>query len=198
MPGHSQLLPLVEPLHFGAGFNEKLHLHLFKLTHTEDELTCNDLVSEGFTNLGDTKRQLHTSGLLHIQVVNEDSLGRFGTKIDLIGTISRVVQLRAEHQIELTNVGPVLGSADWVYDFLVYNDLLECFEVRSLHSEGVTLVEGVAFGLDIKHTRIRFTEFGFVKSLTKAFSGFGHLFIDLLIIFGDLIFNEVIGPITLL
>ena len=36
-----------------------LYIHLLKLTHTEDELACNDFVTESLTDLCDTERNLH-------------------------------------------------------------------------------------------------------------------------------------------
>ena len=87
VPGHAGLLPTVPPLHLGARAHEELHLHLLELAHAEDELAGYDFVTESLTNLGDTERNLHTTGLLYIQVIYEDTLCRFRTKVYLHGTI---------------------------------------------------------------------------------------------------------------
>ena len=66
MPAHTSLFPFLEPVEFTTGAYEKLHFHLLEFTHTEDELTCHDLVTESFTDLGDPERNFHTSGLLDV------------------------------------------------------------------------------------------------------------------------------------
>ncbi len=87
MPFQTNLLPFLEPIQFRSRFYKELHLHLFELTHTEDELTGNNLITESLTNLGNTERYFHTTGFLHIQIVYKDTLCRFRTKINLHGTI---------------------------------------------------------------------------------------------------------------
>ena len=107
VPCKTCLLPLLEPIHFGARLNEELHLHLFELTHTEDELASYDLVTEGFTNLSDTERYLHTARLLHVEVVNEDALCRFRTEVDCACAFSGRTYFGLKHEVELANVSPI-------------------------------------------------------------------------------------------
>ncbi len=52
VPSHPCFLPVAKPLKLCSGFDEELHLHLFELTHAEDELTCHDLIPERFAYLG--------------------------------------------------------------------------------------------------------------------------------------------------
>ena len=87
MPCHTGLLPFFKPFQFGTGLHEELHLHLFELPHTEDKLACHDLVAESLTNLGDTKRHLHAACLLHIEVVDKDTLCSLGAQIDFVGSV---------------------------------------------------------------------------------------------------------------
>src|SRR5688572_4545050 len=84
MPPHSFFFPELVPFHFFAGFDEELHLHLFKFPHTEDELSCDDLIPECFTYLGDSKRYLHPSCFLHIKKVDKNPLSRFRPQINLV------------------------------------------------------------------------------------------------------------------
>ena len=86
VPFQSFFAPFLEPLEFGTWLYEILHFHLLELAHTENELTGNNLVAESLTYLCDTKRNLHTTGLLHIEVVDENTLCRFGTQIDGVST----------------------------------------------------------------------------------------------------------------
>ena len=82
VPSHSGGRPLFVPFQFGARAHKKLHFHLLKLPHTEDKLPCYDLVTEGFADLGDAKRNLHAGGLLHVEEVDKDPLCRLRTKVD--------------------------------------------------------------------------------------------------------------------
>lgn len=82
------LLPVFKPLHLCSRLAEELHFHLLELTHTEDKLACNNLIAESLSYLADTKWQLHTTRLLNIEKVNEDTLRRLWAKIDLIGSLS--------------------------------------------------------------------------------------------------------------
>ena len=108
MPCKTVLFPCLEPVEFRTRLDEELHLHLLEFPHPEDELAGHNLISEGFSYLSYSERNLHAAGLLHIQVVHEYSLCRFRTQIDDIGVIGSVAELCAEHQIELAYLGPVL------------------------------------------------------------------------------------------
>ena len=88
MPFQASLFPFLEPIHLFARANKKLHFHLFELAHTEDELTSNDFITERFTDLSNTERHFHTTSLLYIQEVNEDTLCRFRTQINFHCAIS--------------------------------------------------------------------------------------------------------------
>src|SRR5512140_2977016 len=66
MPIHPYLFPVPEPFKFCPGPDKKLHLHLLKLPHPENELPRYNFISESFTDLCDSKRDLHPSCFLHI------------------------------------------------------------------------------------------------------------------------------------
>src|SRR5690349_550576 len=72
MPLHSFFFPEFIPLHFFAWLDEELHFHLFKFTHAEYKLARNDFISECFSNLGDTKRNFHSSRFLNVQEVDKN------------------------------------------------------------------------------------------------------------------------------
>src|SRR6056297_2806864 len=59
MPFHPHIFPVFKPIQLFARLNKKLHLHLFKFTHTKDKLTGYNLISESFANLRNAKWQLH-------------------------------------------------------------------------------------------------------------------------------------------
>ena len=89
MPFHTRIAPFGPPPHLLARADEELHLHLFELTHAEDELPRHDLVAERLADLGNAERQLHAAGLLHVQEINEDTLRRFGPQVNRIGAFGR-------------------------------------------------------------------------------------------------------------
>ena len=94
VPLHARFLPMGEPFQFRSRLHEKLHFHLLKLTHTEDKLPRDDFVTEGFSYLGDTERQLHAPRLLHIQIVDEYALGSLRTEINLACSLCRCPDFR--------------------------------------------------------------------------------------------------------
>ncbi len=85
-PFDPYLFPVPEPFKFGAGGDKVLHLHLFEFPHPENELACNNLIPESFSDLGNTKRDLHSSCFLDIQEIDENSLCCFGPEINFTCT----------------------------------------------------------------------------------------------------------------
>src|SRR5947209_10919210 len=96
LPGFA---PVFKPFFLSTRFTEKLHFHLFKLTHTEDKLAGYDLVAERLANLGDTKRYLHACRLLHVEEVNKYTLGCFGAQVNCIRLFGYGAELCREHQV---------------------------------------------------------------------------------------------------
>ena len=62
-PVQAEALPVCKPLKVCIRLAEELKLHLLELTGTECEVTRCDLVTEGFTDLTDTKWNLLTDVL---------------------------------------------------------------------------------------------------------------------------------------
>ena len=123
MPAHTSLFPLLEPFKFFTWTNKELHFHLFEFTHTENELTSHDFVTEGLANLGDTERNAHTACLLNIQEVNKDSLCCFRTQIHRHRAIGSAAHLGFEHQVKLANFSPVASATNRTHYFIVENNL---------------------------------------------------------------------------
>ena len=55
VPCQTVFLPVFKPFHLRARLAEELHLHLLELTHTEDELACDNLVAERLADLADAE-----------------------------------------------------------------------------------------------------------------------------------------------
>jgi hypothetical protein len=109
VPLHARSLPLLEPLHVGAGLDEELHLHLLELARAEDEVAGRDLVAERLADLRDAERHLLTRALLHVQEVHEDPLRRFRAQVDDGSPILDRPHERLEHQVELARLGELAG-----------------------------------------------------------------------------------------
>ena len=198
MPLHTGFLPRGKPVKFGTGLYEELHFHLFKLAHTENELTGNNLVTEGLANLCDTEGQLHTAGLLHVHVVHKDTLCSLGTQINLACTVGSRTHFGREHQVELTHVCPVAGTADGAHDFLVKDNLTQFGQVTVVQCLCKTFVQRIALGSDFQHAGAGAAELFFVELVLEALGSLGHFLVNLLVIFCQLLFNEHVSAVTLL
>ncbi|CUP12822.1 Uncharacterised protein [Segatella copri] len=198
VPSQTNLLPIFKPLHLSTRLAEELHLHLLELTHTEYELTGYNLVTESLTNLTDTEWQLHTAGLLNAQIIYEDTLSCLWTEIYLACSIAGSTHLGREHQVELTDISPVLGTADRADDTLILDNLLQHLQVRTLHSLSIAGMEIIKLLLVLQNARISCTELSLIKAIAETLLSLGNLLGNLLLILSHVILDEHIGTITLL
>ena len=106
-PLHGVILPVLKPLQIRIRLAEEFHLHLFEFTGAEREIAGSDLVAERLSDLADAKRQMPARRSLHIFEIDENALCRLGTQIDRVGRVLRHTLERFEHQVELTDIGPV-------------------------------------------------------------------------------------------
>src|SRR5699024_6229981 len=81
VPLQAVINPVLVPLLILAWLDEEFHLHLLKLTSTQEQVTRGDLIAESLTSIGDAKRSLHARRGHHIFEVYEDTLCRFGTQV---------------------------------------------------------------------------------------------------------------------
>src|SRR5678816_2244876 len=112
VPPHSFFFPELIPFLLCAGPDKELHFHLFKFSHSENELPGNDLITKCFSNLSDTKRYLHPACFLNIQEIHKNALRSFRSQVNFICFICNTAELSGEHQVELPYVGPVIGTTD--------------------------------------------------------------------------------------
>ncbi len=180
-------LPLIKPFAFGAGAHEKLHFHLFKLPHAEDELPGDDLVAEGFADLGDAKGNLDAGSLVDVEEVDEDALGSFGTQVQVHRVARHSAELCLEHEVELLDLAPVAGAAFGTGDFQVDDELPQVIEIVVFEGLGEAGCDFIDLGLVLDHAGIGLPEHGFVK----VFEALGSLF-DLL---GDFAFELVLDKV---
>ena len=103
--------PVLEPLKVGAGLAEELKLHLLELAHAENELTGGYLVTEGLTYLSNAERNLFAACALDISKVNENTLSSLRAEVNLILAVFGNALEGLEHQVELTDIGKVCGTA---------------------------------------------------------------------------------------
>ena len=104
VPGHSLLLPVVEPLHVGAGLDKKLHLHLLEFARAENEVAGRYLVAKCLPDLRDSERHLLPRRLLNVQKVDVDALRGLGAEIHHRCRVLNRSHERLEHQVEQTRL----------------------------------------------------------------------------------------------
>ena len=198
VPFHAGLAPMVEPFELLARAHEKLHLHLFELAHAENELPGNDLVAESLADLRDTERNLHTAGFLDIEEIHENPLRRFGPQVDRAGPFGHRTHFGFEHQVELAHFGPIARTGNRADDFGIEDDLAQFLKVVVVQSCDHPFMDSIALGPVLDHARIRLAEKFFVETFSETFARFLHLFLDLLILFGEEILEQHIGTVTFL
>ena len=110
-PIQTELFPVCMPLKVCIRFTEKFHLHLFKLSGTEDEVTRCNLVSERFSNLTDSKRDLLSGCTLHIFKVNKNPLCSLRAEIYHTLRIFCYSLEGLKHQIEFPDLGKIMLAA---------------------------------------------------------------------------------------
>ena len=149
-------------------------------------------------HLSYTERNLHAAGLLHVEIVDEDALCRLGTQINLHRSVGRCAHLSREHQVKLSHVGPVLCAADRIDNLLVDYYLLQCLEVRTLHSLGIAGVQSVALLLGLLYALACGQILLLVKRVAEALASLSHFFLYLLVIFRYLVLDEHVSAIAFL
>ncbi len=121
MPLQTGFFPIFIPLLLCTRSNKKLHFHLLKLTHAENKLTRDNFITKSFSDLCNTKGNFHSSGLLHIEKIDKNTLCRFGAQVYfvilVIGRNSRT-KLCSKHEIELTNIRPVACTTNRTFNLL--------------------------------------------------------------------------------
>ncbi len=196
MPLHAALFPFGEPVEFGTGLYEELHLHLLKLTHTEYKLTGYNFVTESFAYLGYSERYLHTAGLLHVQIVYEYTLSCFRAQIYFHGTIGSGTHIGREHEVELTYVGPVACTAYGTYNLFINNYLFEFVQIVFVYCSLIAVVQRIASGCIIQYIGRCGAIFCFIERVTETLAGFDYLLLYFFIVFGHLLLNQNIGAVA--
>src|SRR5690606_2046679 len=102
---------------------KKLHLHLLKLTHTEDKLAGYDFISESLANLRNSKRNLHPCSFLHIQEIDKNPLSCLRSKINSRRILRNRADLGGKHQIELAYFCPIGRATDRAFDAFIYDEI---------------------------------------------------------------------------
>ena len=104
-------LPVFEPFHTLFAVAEEFHFHLGEFAAAESEVTGVDFVTERFTDLRDTERQLLTGAVAHLLEVHKDRLAGFGTQISGVFVVKNRTDISFHHQIEFARFGQVLAAA---------------------------------------------------------------------------------------
>jgi len=126
-PVDAVLFPVSKPLKVSTWFAEEFKLHLLKLSGTESKVTRCDLVTEGLTDLSDTKWNFLSGSSLYILEVYKNTLSSLWTKVYSILSILGYTLECLEHQVELTDICKVVSTTAWAADMLVFDVLLHLF-----------------------------------------------------------------------
>ena len=188
MPFGAHVFPVVVPFHFFARAHKKLHFHLFKFAHAEDELTCYNFISEGFANLCNPKRDFHAARFLDIQEVDEDTLRSFWAQINGTGVTSHRTEFCREHEVKLAHFGPVFRTRNRANDFEVDDELAYTFEVVLFECAFHALFYLCDFLLIAQHIRVCSSKLCSIKSIAKALESFFDFFFNLLTDLFDVVF----------
>ncbi len=79
VPLHALGVPVLKPLFVVAGFDEKLHLHLFELTCAKDKVAWRNLVAKRLSNLCNPKGNFLPRRLHDVQEVDVRTLSGLRT-----------------------------------------------------------------------------------------------------------------------
>lgn len=184
MPLHAELFPVIEPFHFFARSDEKLHFHLLEFAHAEDKLAGNNFVAKCFPDLCNSGKEFSCGRFS----VHSGNLRKFPEPFpdeDILSScLSKWSHFREKHQIELTNFGPVAFTTDWTNNFGIDDDL-------SKPSRLVSLRAFVKRAWISSRLRVISSMRGFVSrnifssnELPKRFKSFFHFFLDFFVEFG--------------
>ena len=197
MPFHAGFLPFFEPFQLCSGLDKELHFHLLELPHAEDELTGHNLITEGLAYLGDTEGDLHTAGLLDIEVVHKYSLGSFRAQIDEVCTVCGGAHGGGEHEVELAHFRPVAGAGNRA-DYITIDNYLPIFsKIIGFFSSDIAVMDLIPLCLLAKDIGVGCTELLLVERVPEFLAALGHFLLYFLLNLTKVILNEDIGPVTL-
>ena len=97
-------IQVLEPFVGFFGAHEELHLHLFELPSSENELPWGYLVTECLPHLSDPEWQLEAIGAPDVLVVDEDALGSFRPQVNHVVIGLDRTDVSPEHQIEFSGL----------------------------------------------------------------------------------------------
>ena len=198
MPLQALRLPKLVKFQLCPWLAEKLHLHLLKLLHPHDELSGHNLVPKRFSCLGDTKRQLHPTGFLHVQKVDKNPLGGFRTQIQTVFAAIGCTHLGAVHQVKLTYIGPIARATHRTNNAFRFNQFFDHRQIARLQTFLHHRIDAINLGLVFHHPRVGCAIHRRIKSLTKSLGRFVHFLVDFLSDFLLMILEQHIRTITLL
>ena len=178
--------------------DEELHLHLLEFTHAEDELAGNDLVPEGLSDLRDAERQLHSTGLLDVEEVDEDALRRLRAEVDDPGVSTDRAELRLEHQVELANVRPVGRPGFRILDAEIEDELLHRVEVVCVHGGLEPRIDVLNLPLSADAIAVGREELLLVEGVAEALLRLGHVLGNLGFDLADVVLDQDVGTVALL
>ena len=111
VPAVTLVNPILVPFFVCSRLDEELHLHLFKLAGSENEVSWCDFVAERLANLANSERRLLAGGSRHVSEVDEDSLSGFRTQIVHALVVSDRAEVSLEESRKLFGFSPLPAIA---------------------------------------------------------------------------------------
>ena len=122
-PVKTELFPICKPLQICSRLTEKFQFHLLKLTCTECKVTRCNLVTERFTNLGNTKWNFFTGSSLYVFEVHKNTLSSLRSQINRILGILCYSLKRLKHQVKLADICKIVASTGWTWNLFFLDKL---------------------------------------------------------------------------
>ena len=105
IPGQAVGEPLFEPFFSFRRADEKFDLHLFEFAGAEGEVARINLVSEGFSDLGDTEGEFFAGDFENVFELDKHGLGGFRAEVGEVTVVLNGSDVGFEHQIKLAGFG---------------------------------------------------------------------------------------------
>ncbi len=111
---------------------------------------------------------------------------------------AHTAQLGGEHQVELAHIGPVARAADGALDLLVDDQLTHGHQVVRLQRGLHAAFHGIDPLLAALHVGVGGAELRLIEGLAELLAALLHLLLDLVRVFGHVLFEEHVGAVALL
>ena len=122
-PVVAEIFPVFKPLQVCSRLTEEFQLHLLELSCTEGKVTRCNFVTERFSDLSDSKRDLLSGSTLYILKVDENTLSSLRTEVNDVFRILCNSLECLEHQIEFPDVREIVLAAARTRNLMLIDEI---------------------------------------------------------------------------